>query len=61
MNTVKMIEELNYKGVAECIEGNLKGLSSTKNEKGHVILIEKDIAYDFWDSRFANCVWEIVA
>lgn len=29
-------------------------------KEGHVMLIEQDIAYDFWDKRFANCRWEIL-
>lgn len=61
MNTGKMTELVNYKGLAKCTAGCFEGLHATKNEKGHVILVEEDIAYDFWDERFANCCWEIVA
>jgi hypothetical protein len=61
MQSREMTELVNYKGLAKCTKGSFKGLHATKNEKGHVILVEEDVAYDFWDSRFVNCSWEIIA
>lgn len=61
MKTGKMTEKLNYGEVAKCVKGEFKGLHATKNEHGHVILIEEDIAYDFWDSRFYSCEWSLTA
>ena len=59
IKTSELTELLKYKGIAECKFGEFKGLHATKNEAGHVILIEEDIAYDFWDMRFTNCQWAI--
>lgn len=55
MSTGAMTDVLNYKSAAVCTSGVFQGFHATKNEKGHVILVEQDIAYDFWDSRFNNC------
>jgi len=61
MKSGEMMDVLSYKGFAKCTNGTFKGLHATKNERGHVILVEQDVAYDFWDNRFADCIWEITA
>lgn len=57
MNTNDMVEKLTYGETALCISGCFEGISATKLGNGLVVLVEKDITFDFWDTRFSNCEW----
>lgn len=60
MDTNKMVENISREKVALCIEGSFKGSRAKMLSNGLVVLVEKKVTYDFWDSRFNDCKWSFL-